>query len=420
MTRFSWHLVHGFFFVAVLALLVIGVLAVALLLLSRFSRFRILRGLHIAQKVRLTSAGKAFVILTFLIGLAAINSKANLLYLMLGMMLGLFVVSGLLSTFTLQGVTVERFLPRHLFAREDFGVRLDVRNRKYLLPSFSLDVRDAPDAPLVREGPARHLVKIPPRGSTSLHYSLAIARRGAYSFEKTEIWTGFPFGFVERQIVDYAKSPLLVYPQLGELRTDLIHSDVLFAEDQNRRERSSASEDEFRSLRQYRPGDNPRRIHWKSSARLGKTMVREYEGMPTRNVTVVLDPSCPSDGDGALLERAISFVGTLVKELLAANCRVVFAAYTPELTVVSSGHGSFAVGGQLYAILEALALLEPPRDATLESLLQEDELRKLVRGHLAIVTARRGAEARAALGEASSAEVFDVASPDLDSVFVLP
>src|SRR3989442_12957144 len=70
------------------------------------------------RSIRLTSEGTRFLLFTFGIGLAAINTGNNLFYLLLAMMLSLIVISGLLSEHCLRRLEFHRHVPDLIMANE--------------------------------------------------------------------------------------------------------------------------------------------------------------------------------------------------------------------------------------------------------------------------------------------------------------
>jgi uncharacterized protein (DUF58 family) len=132
-------------------------------------------------------------------------------------------------------------------------------------------------------------------------------------------------------------------------------------------------EEEFASLREYREGDNPRRIHWKMSARLqGRLLVREYENAKVRDALVLLDTFLPNPNDPRRrlrLERAVTFAATLVEALLAESYTVTFKAFAPEPVSLNLEPRR----GALDELLGALALLKPTRVHSLADLAVSDE-----------------------------------------------
>src|SRR5437762_10454876 len=100
------------------------------------------RRLYHYRSISLTSEGTRFVLLSFAVGIAALNTGNNLLYLLLAMMLSLIVLSGILSEHCLKDLIVRRTIPPHIFAGRPAMASMAIRNGKARFPSFSLRVMD--------------------------------------------------------------------------------------------------------------------------------------------------------------------------------------------------------------------------------------------------------------------------------------
>ena len=137
-------------------------------------------------------------------------------------------------------------------------------------------------------------VKVPiprlSRGRTVTHrYSLRCGRRGVYEIGPLVAVTSDPLGLTERETVLAEKFELLVHPRI-EYVTD--RPLTRRYEDPPIRppvSRPWPSGLEFYGMREYRPGDELRRIVWRASARMGKLMVREAEEGITDHITIILD-----------------------------------------------------------------------------------------------------------------------------------
>jgi uncharacterized protein (DUF58 family) len=118
--------------------------------------------------------------------------------------------------------------------------------------------------------------------------------------------------------------------------------------------------DEVHGLRPFRPGDCPRAIHWRTSARCGELMVREMEAIPGDDLAVVVDPTGPG---GPAFEAALSLAATLCWEWCRRRGDRL-ALVLPSL----EGNGGEPVEGMTgpelgREALERLALLQPAPEA---------------------------------------------------------
>jgi len=235
-----------------------------------------------------------------------------------------------------------------------------------------------PNAPSVGGGQA-FAAMVSGRGVERVRYRLLVRRRGIYHFGRTQLDTVFPLGFWRSHAARRVPGRLVVYPRLGEIDTALFQ-EMEAAVQRLRRSRPSREEQDFRSLREYRPGDNPKWIHWRSSARQGKMLVKEYEEPQTRRVFLLLDTNLQRLGPQRLpaFELALSFAATCTRELARHGCEVTCAAMAPDtqpnfLTVSRERRN-------LDTLLEMLAGLQPDSTRTLTDLrghIRREDLRQV-------------------------------------------
>jgi uncharacterized protein (DUF58 family) len=122
---------------------------------------------------------------------------------------------------------------------------------------------------------------------------VVLPRRGAYAWRALVAVSGYPFGLVQRRLVLAPAVPIVVLPRLGKLHRGQLRSvlpPVGLAEGRTSyaAHRHAGARAEFHGLRAFRSGDSPRWIHWRTTARCGELMVREFEDVPMNNLVVVL------------------------------------------------------------------------------------------------------------------------------------
>lgn len=373
---------------------------------------RILAKLRPPRRLKFTREGRYFVAISVGIGLAAINTGNNLLYLLLGWLLSVIIASGILSEQVLRNLRIQRRPPPRIFAGQPFLMEISVENTKRSLASYSIEVEDRiADGMLDKKC---YFLKVPSGRTQRTSYRHTFARRGLYRFTGFRVGTKFPFGlFRKSRDIDVGKD-VVVYPQIHPITVPSPRAHHAGNDTARRLGRRG----EFFGLREYRDGDDRRDIHWSSTARTGRPLVREYEDESQKRATIFLDNALPqarpdtagksgraarrrsrdarpggadSGGDtdasagagaDAAMERAISAAASMATaylnrgyavELIARGCRVPFGMGAVHVT----------------RILEALALLEivsdqvpfsGAADPRLESILFYPEAAGAIRG----------------------------------------
>ncbi|HTJ41100.1 MAG TPA: DUF58 domain-containing protein [Kofleriaceae bacterium] len=316
---------------------------------------RALRKWRPPRRLSFTREGRTVVLIALGVGFGAINTGNNLLYLLLGWICSFIIASGFLSETTMRGLSVRRRPPPRVFAGQPFLMEISVENTKPKLASFSIEIED-----LVGERPLDkkcYFLKIPAGKTQRTSYRHTFSRRGLYVFDGFRVATKFPFGLFRKSRDIDTEGEVLVYPQLVPVARPTPRTESAGDATASRLGRRG----DFYGLREYREGDDRRDVHWKSSARTGRMLVREYEDELNRKVAVVVDNALPADvlaaiEDGAnppeadALERAISLAASLAIAYLDAGWSVELIAR--GLHVPSS-----AGKPQAARILKELALL---------------------------------------------------------------
>lgn len=297
------------------------------------------RRLRAWRRISFTSGGLAFTLGTTAVGFAALNTGNNLLYLLMGAMLGFIAVSGWLSEQAIRGLSIERRHARAVTVGHDFRISYEVRNEKSRMPTLAVEISEAglPERAF--------LGHVSPRGRAVTRSVNSFVQRGVYHLGTVTLSTGFPFGMFRKERDIEIPGRVIVWP-----RTDrpVRHVDV----GAGRAPRSgvtargmAGARGEYRSLRGYRVGDDPRDIHWKSSARLREPVIREYErdGADTR--WICLDVRGEPD---AAAEVAIEVAAALAARSVAEQRPFALVA---GADVIPPGEGA----GQLERVLDLLA-----------------------------------------------------------------
>ncbi|MBI5694514.1 MAG: DUF58 domain-containing protein [Nitrospirae bacterium] len=328
-----------------------------------------------SRSLTFTPLGWRFILISLGVGLAAVNSGSNLLYLVVAMMLSMVLISGVLSEQAISGLRVTRRLPDAVYALTPVQVRYTVVNRKKLMPSFGLAVSDYwPGGPDGASRPGAYILKLGPGEEGSAAASVVAPARGRWSITGTEVTTSFPFGLFRKTQRVAREEVKLVYPHIRELGGDELEplAGGLGEEPAPRRGQGGG----LHGLRGYQRTDDARHIHWKRSAGRDTLMVKEFEAEETRAVRVVFDnhaPERPAPDYETRFEEAVTRAASVVHHLLTD--RDVPVSFVSRDAYIPPGSGQ----AQYRLVMETLAGITPVKDTGPDMLsLQTDDAQTLM------------------------------------------
>lgn len=278
-----------------------------------------------------------------LVGIAAVSSGNNLLYLLVSLLLALIVVSGVFSERSLHGLRLTLTAPADVHAGQPTVLALTVFNSKRWMASHSLRVATLPAVgaaalviPLLRAG-----------GERVVTWEVTLPRRGRHRLPAVRATTRFPFGLFEKAAPPVPGAEVIVFPALVLLSLEARRA---LDGDGEQTARRLGQGHELYALREYVPGDDPRLVHWRSSAKAGTLVVRDLEAPTQLDTRIVLVGSGVRDAERR--ERGLSETASLAVELLAAGAAVEL---TGPGVLVPVGTGA----AQTRRILTTLALFDP-------------------------------------------------------------
>ncbi len=299
--------------------------------------------------------GVVYAAVATLLGVGAINSQNNLLFILFGVALGALVVSGIISGMMMMGLRLERVLPATAQVGRPTRISYRLHNRNRISAAFALSIRELSGS--FEGGPARAFaVHVPPRGSSTTQATLRCARRGELELGRVRVSTTFPFGIVMKSVGFDLPATLLVHPRIVPLRRDVLRALLARGAAERQLVRRRGAGLEFYALREYRPGDATRQIAWKASARTGALRSREMTAPGNRSLLlrITLDRiETPSGEPSSALERGLSLAASLVA--LAVQENVDVGLHLPQLAVLVKPAGGQR---QLVRLLDALATID--------------------------------------------------------------
>lgn len=264
--------------------------------------------------------------------------------------------------------------------------RFTVRNTS-ILPKLWLEVYDQSSLPGHR---ASHVVSnLKPKGAATWLVRTLCVQRGEFELGPLRIITGDPFGLFETERKISATSRLVVYPSTVEIPEFALPIGILPGGDALRR-RTHHITSNASGIRDYVPGDSFGRIHWRTTARRDKLVVKEFELDPLADIWLMLDCEravhygefAPNSTDGERMpwdfdspkdiripptteEYAVTAAASLARHFLQKERSVGFVTYGQRRELIQVDRGA----RQMNKLLETLAVVRARGTISLEQML---------------------------------------------------
>jgi uncharacterized protein (DUF58 family) len=359
-----------------------------------------------AMDYEVTRAGLVYMAITVVIGIAAINTGNNLLYIVVAALLSAILVSGIASALVLRHLELDVHLPEHVFAGRPMLARLLLRNLSRWLPSFSVRVvpskrkatkrwrwepytlglpRNRPAESQWLRVPDRRLRRVlenpdKPILQQCVYFpflaagqelladlEMSFPARGCYREKDFGLATRFPFAFLLKTRRIALAREVIVYPAVEPPQEFFEVLPMVTGEFETFVR--GRGYDLYR-IREYMPEDSARHVDWKATARTGALKVREFSREDERKLRIVFDNPLPGVLAPSLYERAVQ---------LAASLGWHFHHEDVEISYVAPG---LEPTPDVFAFLHYLALVQPQEATSVFERLRASE------DYNVIVTAR--------------------------------
>jgi uncharacterized protein (DUF58 family) len=346
-----------------------------------------------------TRVGIVYVAIVLVIGIAALNTGNNLLYIIVAALLAAILVSGLASALVLRDLELDVRLPEHVFAGRVTLGRIVLRNPRRWLPSFSVSVvpkkkdggpkqwewmpttfaippgrppekqwmhlmdyrlRRVPKTnapPSIFEGTA-YFPYVPARSELRVDLDLRFDRRGCYRQKTFGLATRFPFAFLNKTRHVPLAREIIVYPRVEPADEFFEVLPMITGEFESF---ARGRGDDLYLIREYMPDDSARHVDWKATAKSGSLKVREFSREDERKLRIVFD----NPGEGIASEKAYE-----AAVALAASLSWHFAGQNTDISFVSQNYSGEP---DVYRFLAHLAVVQPQASASVVDGLQPSD-----------------------------------------------
>lgn len=301
--------------------------------------------------------------------------RVAFIYHVLYVLLAVALLARAWASLVARRLVLERRFPERALNGETARVELVLRNDSPL-PMAWLRLHDRLPVELSAASVFDRAVSLGPRGEASFSYELHCRQRGWYRLGPATVETGDVVGLNLFKLEFHTEKRLLVYPKILAPSALGLSSRTPFGDVKTRQ---TLYEDPARSagVRDYQPGDSLRKIHWRTSAALGRLQVRKLEPAMTLRTMVALDLNAQAYGEGRVhyaTELAIVVAASLANDLVNRRQEVGLLTNGRDPAREDASGGTLLVAprkgrDQLTRVLDLLARVQAQASMPIDQLL---------------------------------------------------
>jgi uncharacterized protein (DUF58 family) len=221
-------------------------------------------------------------------------------------------------------------------------------------------------------------------------YEVLCRPRGVYKVGPSKVTIGDPLGFIESTSTFGTVDRLVVYPRIDPL------AGIPTGRGQDQTINTARASfwhtggEDFFTLREYHQGDDLRKVHWPSSAKHDRLMIKQLEMPWQSRAFILLDPRVEPHESAESFEQAVRGAASTLKHLFASG-------YTPTMWS-GAGNGTVVGSARAYQVaMEELATVRPTKGQNLRHLVSRLRRSGMAGGVLVMVTGRADQEDLAAM-----------------------
>lgn len=329
--------------------------------------------------MRMSRKALTILFLTIALFLIGTNIQTGWLFVIIAFLLALLAYSLVAPFVTTKGLSFERAISPEVFEGEEVPVSLKIINQARRA-RFLFEVGDEFFA-LGEEQKARYSVAlVKPGGTVSVKYKLKAASRGVHRGGEITLSSGGPFGLFRLRKRVFVPSPVLVYPSYFEITSFPILESGSYPVELFHELKAKGFGLEYYGVREYQPSDSLRFVHWRSTARSGELVVREFEQEMAAPVNLVLDLK----KDHSLGEAPANNIEYMIKIAASICCYTLKAGHPIQLIASQGSETSVLTEPDWWQTLEWLAKLEASGDQDINELIAQSIHRIPVRSTVVI------------------------------------
>ncbi|MFC1621203.1 DUF58 domain-containing protein [Candidatus Omnitrophota bacterium] len=312
-----------------------------------------------------------FLLITTVLLLAiAWNTDITMVYIFFVISFVIFTLSFVHLQINIPDISLSRTLQDTAFEDDMLNVKMDVKNKRAIAASFFEIIDTAPFAPPDERRPSLFILDIEAKKKLSFRYTIHCYRRGLWKIGPVAVVSQDALGFFKMRKIFNVFADILIYPGLFKIFSfpPLAKGSVSWMGVETTR--IGGDSHEFFGIREYQKGDAISRMHWPSTARHNKLIVKQFERNVVQEATIVIDLKKENNigiEKETTLEYSVKIAGSIAKYLLNEGALVQMMGYSKTAMTLSFGKGE----SQLHKILEYLAKVRSDGTFSLSQALEE-------------------------------------------------
>jgi uncharacterized protein (DUF58 family) len=322
-----------------------------------------------AYEERLTSRGRYLLWASFAIGVLAADTRRSQGFLLFAACAAALLLALLMNALRRPSLALSCALPQRATAGRALSIPASLagapgRAVRSVLLKLPRPIRWGSS---LRITPGELLLDVKADEPARVSLELLPLRRGRYELRGPTLRHTDPIGLATGRAVSAPDQTLLVYPRYWSLLDFSVPAGRRYQPGGIPLSSSTGDAIEFVGTREYREGDSLRNIHWRSWARRGEPVVKEYQEEYFCRIALILDTfqrKHPRPQDVRGFEAAVSVLASIADYYSRSEYIVDILAAGPEIYEVSSGRSL----GYLENVLDVLACLEPCHDFPFEKI----------------------------------------------------
>jgi len=318
----------------------------------------------------LTSRGISLLLAVVTLIAIAWNTDITMVYIFFVIALVMLILSYFHMYLNSPDIEIRRVTQETAFEDEMLNIKMSIRNKLPRSSSFFEVLDYFPAAQPGKEKVSLFVLELKAKEEKIFNYTLECYKRGVWKIGPIEVISHDALGFFVMKKTINVESDIIIYPAFFRIFAfpQLARGSISWIGVET--SKISGDSHEFFGIREYQRGDAMSRIHWPSTAKHNKLIVKQFERNTVQEVTIALDLKKGNDigfGKETTLEYAVKIAGSIARFLMDSGAFVQIIGCTDEAIVVPLGKGD----SHLFKVLEYLAKVRSEGSFSLSDTLEE-------------------------------------------------